>query len=922
VAEFGSSTIGVLLGNGDGTFQFEQEYALPEPPGALAIADFNHDGKLDIAAAMVTYTTPSYVNPGPPYIAMLAGNGDGTFANPKISYNSGFHSSVTDLDAADVNGDGLPDLLITGPDDLDNSTIYLNNGDGTFKQGPMVVDNDVYGVIGGKLADLNGDGCPDAVVATLTGDVLISLGNCTGNFVPFTSVSMGQANAAVRVADVNGDGHPDLIASSEVVQESNYYYTAGNTISVALGDGKGNFGLAHIYGEDSEAESLAIGDFKGDGRPSIVTADIDTDTATVFPNDGNGRFGFPQGMYACQTNQGTYVCPYVGDAFGSGYTFVDLNGDGKPDIFEIGLDGSSNYSSLSFLNDGSGHFGASSASPLGIDASTTLPGGYTQLTDYKLGNFRNTGHQDLVAIGTNTISSSNQQLIVFQPGNGDGTFGKATVTPVSGANGLMTTGDFNGDGKLDFVAVSGAQSHILTTFLGNGDGTFRTGASLAFADTNNDVARVFTGDFNRDGKLDILVFATSNGYGTSESAVWEFDGNGDGTFQTGRELFTGFDSIALADIDNDSHPDIARFDFFQSNWNLGFLASPQITNYLGQADGTFQQVNYYAPYNDTPLELEPYAQFGDPQTVSVKGDYNADGKIDEVAFQSGPVAYAQMLMGNGDGTLTPTYDIFPFTPDVFPVYGHDFDGDGFTDMLSLDWGSGGMMIQRGAPVPALQIALEEAIVTGNRGCGWVYPDVASSSSQTVMLSSSVSGVTLPPSVTIPAGALKAQFCYTLANNFNWRQVFDINATLNGSTATAYASDSYVVGFSEAVSAVTPAAVYQGQSSAPLTFTLTAQPGYNSTANLYCEWLATGDSCEFGSNTLGVSPAGPASATVTLVTSANAATYGNSHSFTIAADDGNVIQRQTVSLGVATLEITAQTPFDIPSLAPGSGTQAF
>lgn len=923
VAEFGSSTIGVLLGNGDGTFQLEQEYALPEPPGALAVADFNHDGKLDIAAAMVTYTTPSYVNPGPPYIAMLAGNGDGTFSSPVITYSSGFYSNVVDLDAADVNGDGLPDLMITGFG-FDNSTIYLNNGDGTFREGPLVIGNgDFNTVSGGRLVDVNGDGCPDAIVADLNGVIWIRLGDCAGNFAAPTSIPIGQANAAVRVVDVNGDGHPDLIASSEVFQESNFYYTAGNTISVALGDGKGNFGLAHIYGGNSEALSLTVGDFKGNSRPSIVTADIDTDTATVYANDGNGGFGFPQGIYACQANTSARVCPDLNLAGGSGYTFADLNGDGKPDIFQIGssvdIENSGptySYFSLSFLNDGFGHFGPVFASPFLTDTT------YTQFGDYKLSDFRNTGHLDLVAIGVNTAYTTSQQFIVFQPGNGDGTFGKATVTSVSGADGLMATGDFNGDGKLDFVAVNGAQSHILTTFLGNGDGTFRTGASLNFSDTNNDIARVFAGDFNRDGKLDVLVFATSNGYGTSGSAVWEFDGNGDGTFQPGRELSTGFDSIGLGDINNDGHPDIARFDFFQTNSSSGFLASPQITNYLGQPDGTFQQVSSYSPYNDTPLELEPYAQFGDPQTVSVTGDYNADGKIDEVAFQSGPVAYAQMLMGNGDGTFTPTYDIFPFTPYVYPVYGHDFDGDGFTDMLSLDWGSGGMMIQRGAPAPALQIALEEPIVTGNQGCGWVYPDVASSSSQTVALSSSVSGVTLPGSVTIPAGALSAQFCYSLASNFNWRQAFDINATLNGSTATAYASDSYVVGFSEAVSAVTPAAVYQGQSSAPLTLTLTAQPGYSSTANLYCEGLTQGDSCQFGSNTLSVSPSGPVSTTVTLVTAANAVTYGNSHSFTIAADDGDVIQRQTVSLGAAKLDIAAQTPFNISSLAPGSGTQAF
>jgi len=324
--------------------------------------------------------------------------------------------------------------------------------------------------------------------------------------------------------------------------------------------------------------------------------------------------------------------------------------------------------------------------------------------------------------------------------------------------------------------------------------------------------------------------------------------------------------------------------------------------------------------------VQPYLQDGDPLASSIVGVYSGDGKPDEVAFQrpldlGNTDYYAQILMGNGDGTFTPTYDIFPFLGG-YPIYARDLNGDGIADMVELDSGTSSLHVFEGGAAPALQIELAEPIATGNQGCGWVFPDLASSSSQTVTLSSSVSGVTLPASVTIPAGGLSAQFCYSLANNFNWRQVFDINASLNGSMATAYASDSYVLGFSEAVSVVTPAAVYQGQSSAPLTLTLTAQPGYNSTANLYCEGLTTGDSCQFGSNTLSVSPAGPVSTTVMLVTAANAAAYGNSHSFTIVADDGNVIQRQAVSLGVAELEVTAQTPFNIPAVAPGSGTEAF
>jgi hypothetical protein len=901
VAEFDTSTVGVLRGNGNGTFGYEQIYTLPQPPGALVVSDFNHDGKPDIAAVMITYNTPTAAIP---YVAMFSGNGDGSFANPVITYNSGFYSDVYNVDSADVNGDGFPDLLITGPD-LDNSTIYLNNGDGRFTKGQEVVAYTAFNdPVDGRLADVNGDGCPDAVVADINTSAWVALGNCAGTFGAPKAIPMGQGNAAVRVLDVNGDGHPDLLASSEIVQELNGSYTAGNTVSVALGDGKGNFGLAHVYGGNSEALSLTLADFKGNGRPSIVTSDIDTDTATIYPNDGNGNFGFPQGIFADQSSQGLSVVTY------SDYSFVDLNGDGTPDIFQIGT--GSDFYAESFLNDGAGHFNSPMASGFGTGTSVQVLG------DYRLGNFRNTGHLDLVAIGSNTAYDPSSQVIFFQPSNGDGTFGKATSFAITGADGLMTTGDLNGDGKLDFVVVNGALTHTLTPFLGNGDGSFRMGNSITFSDSNEEIARVYSGDFNRDGRNDVLVFATSNGYFTPGSAVWEFDGNGDGTFQSGRELFTGFQPFTLADLNNDGHPDIARYDFF---WPDGTTQTPgpvKFTNYLGQPDGSFQQSSSYTPYAGMPQEVEPYTQFGDPLTSSMVGDFNADGKIDEVAFQTANVYArdAQILMGNGDGSFTPTYDLFPFAPYVYPLYGHDFDGDGFTDMLSFDYGSAGLMIQRGGPAPALQITLAHPILTGTNGCGTIYADVISSADRTVSLFSSVSGVTLPGSVVLPANANSTTFCYTLSSSYDWHQVYDVRAALDGSTATAYGSQAYISGFSVSVSGSNLGTVYGGQNTPPVTVTVTAQPGYTSTVNLSCDGFPPGYSCQFSPNQIAIAPGAPASATLVVTTAPG---YFSSP-IVLIASDGNIIQRQSVTLNVAALNISSIASSSIEDESPGTSSE--
>ena len=913
MAEFDSSSIGVLLGNGDGTFGYEQIYTLPEPPSSLVVDDFNHDGKPDVAAVMTTAVASS--SSAVPYIALLLGDGTGKFGAPTITSNSGFSSSAWNIASADVNKDGLPDLLITGPGS-ENSQVFLNNGDGTFKTGQTVLRNGPYNLLlDGRLADVNGDGCPDAVVADAATFAWVALGDCTGAFTTPTAVQMGDSNAALRVVDVDGDGNPDIVTSSLPAIDPRLGFLAGNTLSVAFGDGKGNFTTGRNYVGTSQSYSIAVADFNGDGKPDFVTANNDTDTVTVYQNDGSGGFGFPQGLFAGVPGQGVVDAPL------SALSFADLNNDGKTDAFLIDQGYSGEYYASAFLNDGSGKFTSPISSDTGISNTSNLIG------DYRLGNFRDSSHLDMVAIGMDQAYSNSGPFILFLAGKGDGSFIKGTPIAATGADGILTTGDFNKDGKLDFVAVDGQSAHTVTTFLGNGDGTFRAVAPISFSDSSGTSAvRIWTGDFNRDGKLDVLIFTPANGYSTTDSPVWEFDGNGDGTFQPGKQLFSDFQPFALTDVNGDGFPDIALYDSMSPD---GTTAGPAtFTTYLGQADGSFAQSSTYAPYAGLPEPVLPYLQFGDPLATSLVADYNGDGKSDEAAFQGpgiyGGLNYVQFLAGEGDGTFTPSYDIFPFYVHGFPLYAHDLDGDGIADMVEVDGANSQLHVIKGGRAPALQIALEEAVVTGNSGCGWVFPNVASSSTQTVTLSSSVAGVLLPGSVNIPAGALSAKFCYSLDSTFDWHQVFDINAHLNGDTATAYASDSYVFGFSETLSPSSSQLppLYAGQSTAPLTVTLTSSQGYSSTANLYCEGLTPGDSCQFGSTALNVSPSGPASTTVTLVTGPESIQYGSRQNFTIVADDGNVIKRQTVTVNVVKLRVSTVGSETVESASPGTGSSQF
>jgi Bacterial Ig-like domain (group 3)/FG-GAP-like repeat/FG-GAP repeat len=220
VANWGSETVGVLLGNGDGTFQTAVSYGSGGCPFSVAVGDVNGDGKLDLVAANQCGSVGA--------VGVLLGNGDGTFQTA-ASYGSGgtFPTSVA---VADVNGDGKPDLLVANCDagqssscidlSVDGSVgVLLGNGDGTF-QAAVAYDSGGSGAWSVAVADVNGDGKPDLLVANQCGSscstpgaVGVLLGKGHGIFAHPVILSP-DSNNSVAVADVNGDGKPDLLVAT------------------------------------------------------------------------------------------------------------------------------------------------------------------------------------------------------------------------------------------------------------------------------------------------------------------------------------------------------------------------------------------------------------------------------------------------------------------------------------------------------------------------------------------------------------------------------------------------------------------------------------------------------------------------------------------------------------------------------------
>jgi hypothetical protein len=284
-----SGTVAVLLGKGDGTFQAAVSYNSGGTSADLVVvADVNGDGKPDFVV-MNRALCGSLCGDG--QVGVLLGNGDGTF-RAAVSYDSGAYEGYS-VAVADVNGDGKPDLVVANGSTtlclgcgVSTFGILLGNGNGTFKP---VATYDLFSDGGLPMslavADVNGDGKPDLVVTNdchptscSTSSVSVLLGKGDGTFqAPAIYDSGGFGAMSVVVADVNGDGKPDLVVANDSLFSSYYCgpTCARGQATVLLGNGDGTFQGAVTYDSDAySSEAVAVADVNGDGKPDLVVANL------------------------------------------------------------------------------------------------------------------------------------------------------------------------------------------------------------------------------------------------------------------------------------------------------------------------------------------------------------------------------------------------------------------------------------------------------------------------------------------------------------------------------------------------------------------------------------------------------------------------------------------------------------------------
>ena len=270
----------ILLGDGDGSFSIGAEYPTdpgnsPDPQNVVT-GDFNHDGKMDLAVA----------NPNTGTVGVLLGHGDGTFASV-VSYPVTNYTPVT-IATTDLNGDGYLDLAVTAYTDGPPAVgILLANNDnsGTFKAPTFyVLDGNPENL---TFGDLNKDGKADMAVTlyngiTYPGTIEIALGNGDGTFqtgTDYPSSTFGNGlsytdPADIQMIDLNGDGNMDLV----------YLNSEVGTVAFMPGNGDGTMSAPLEFPATEYVWGMALADVNNDGSVDVLAGNDESGGVSVLLN--------------------------------------------------------------------------------------------------------------------------------------------------------------------------------------------------------------------------------------------------------------------------------------------------------------------------------------------------------------------------------------------------------------------------------------------------------------------------------------------------------------------------------------------------------------------------------------------------------------------------------------------------------------
>lgn len=592
-----SNSITLLYGNGDGTFPRTSVVSATSltSPRAIRAADMNGDGIMDLV--VTGYTSNS--------VAILLGTGSGAFTGPRFV---GYAPQPQGVAIADFNHDGRLDIAVAY-DSTGGLAIMYGDGSSNVVAAPKAVGGPAQYLNVVATGDFNGDGWMDVAAASTKNNVAsVYLGSPTGlNFS--ASYSVGTSPRGIVVADVTGDGMLDLIVA-------NY---GSSTVSVVIGNKAhpGAFTGEVQFAAGSGSRAVAVADFDHDARIDVAAGDQNASAVTVLVNQtGMSAAGF--------SFTKTLVGPGSGDAGSSNHVEVaDFNRDGKLDLATLG-----DHSDILIYLTGGATVSLVPHAPYYVDV-------------WHVGDFNNDGNPDVITL----FYYPSPTITVFL-GNGKGAFTKLdSSSPIQVDH--YTLADMNGDGRTDIVFDaydSSTGGYDLGVLYGNGDGTFRFGMKMAIPDQPVQLAAA---DFDRDGKVDVAVMNWPSGLG-----IWKgFNGTSwpdeQGYNVDLPNIVTG---MTVGDVNKDGNLDLILTTDQQMALMLGGEFNFQDPVYFDQ-----QSVggNWYGP---------------------AIADINMDGKPDLITDQ-GVVQF-----GNGDGTFQ-SPQRFDSGMQSYGVAVADMNADGLPDLL-------------------------------------------------------------------------------------------------------------------------------------------------------------------------------------------------------------------------------------------------
>ena len=679
VAYYDDDSISVLRSKcapGNMSFEKRIKFAAGRIPSELSVADLDGDGKPDVA---VTANGASSVS----ILRNISNPGTIAFA-PKTDCRTG--GGPLGIAVADIDGDGKPDIVVAN--EAGSISVLRNTSIvGTISMSAKIdflAGNDPCRL---AVADVDGDGKPDIVVTNCSSNTISVLCNTstpgTVSFSKKIDFQTGSLPRNVAIGDLNDDGKPDIVVSNTNSQNISVFQNQSQV-------GVISFAKRIDYPTEGNPRRISIGDIDGDGKPDVAVANLASGCLTVFHNSSTigaivltGRVNFLTGMQPRSV------------------TIADVDGDGRPDAVVT-----TDRRSASILrNTVTGIIPSiSSVSPNSgpVGASVTISGA----------NFNIVPEKNTVYFGAaraKVNSASEKSLTVTVPSGS--TYAPISVTNASSSLSAYSTipfdvtfsggscgsfssgsfvdtsvrypwgiavGDLDGDGKPDVVVGSGEVDSV-TVLQNLSSSGIVTVANRRSYQVGKMPEAITIADLDGDGKLDIVA---SNMGAFSVSVLRNTSAPGSVSLDAKREFRAGFGptSLAVGDIDGDGKPDIVTANTASNTVTV--LRNTSINGFVSFADDI-----------EFPTGEHPNGVF--------LADIDGDGKLDIVVtnWKSNNISILRNISISGNISLAAKLD-YPVGVSPYHAAPADLDGDGKTDVVVSNSASNTISIFRNTSAPS------------------------------------------------------------------------------------------------------------------------------------------------------------------------------------------------------------------------------